>query len=61
LSIERRFTRLAGLPAVFVAEWRAGLLTISWPHHSHEGKCVALEHKSSCKIQSLPYGFYLEI
>ena len=26
------------LPAVFVADWRAGLLTISWPHHSHKWK-----------------------
>jgi hypothetical protein len=26
------------LPAVFLAEWRTALLTISWPHHSQEGE-----------------------
>jgi hypothetical protein len=44
LSIDRGLARLRRtcpplfLSAIFVAEWRAGLLTISWLHHSKAGK-----------------------
>ena len=37
-SVLRAVVNRSGSPAVFVAEWRAGLLTISWPLHSHEGE-----------------------
>jgi len=38
LSIDPGLARRYSCPPFFVADWRAGLLTISQPHHPHEGR-----------------------